>query len=145
MCERVLPELKRRLAACGALANERFWMEAANAGSAGAVTRFDARGCRYHQHGELNFWMPLTCQSKTKTTIWLSRGGGGRLLAVGHRGGSGCDVSRDAGRHPSRQSYELDDVDRLQGRRGGVLRPGMVHEGDQGGSQQDAGDVVNRK
>ena len=140
VCERVLPELKRRLAACGALANEhepvRFWYQRPptlrlQPGPSTRFVRAHADADYGHQHGDMAG----------------VRGGGGRLLAVGHRGGSGCDVSRDvaAASRPGK-SYELDeDVNRLQGRRGGVLRPGMVHEGDQGGSQQEAGDVVNRK
>ena len=78
VCERVLPELKRRLAACGALPNEhepvRFWYQRPptlrlQPGPSTRFVRARRRRCG-HQHGELNL-MPLTCQSRTKTTIWL--------------------------------------------------------------------------
>ena len=80
VCERVLPELKRRLAACGALPNEhepvRFWYQRPptlrlQPGPSTRFVRAHADADYGHQHGELNFWMPLTCQSRTKTTIWL--------------------------------------------------------------------------
>lgn len=80
--EHVLPWLKRRLVASGALSDEasetptRVWYQRPptlrlQPGPSTRYVKPHADADYGHQPGELNFWMPLTCQSRTGTTLWL--------------------------------------------------------------------------
>lgn len=81
----ILPHLKRRLAACGALDPKggdkgdgafRFWYQRPptlrlQPGPSSRYVRPHCDAEYGHQDGELNFWMPLTDVGETQTTLWV--------------------------------------------------------------------------
>lgn len=79
--EVVLPHLKRRLLACGAVSSSaedtcKFWYQRPptlrlQPGPSSRYVR-PHRDAEYgHQDGEINFWMPLTDLEATETTLWV--------------------------------------------------------------------------